>query len=94
MLLFTKPHQLLMPAYDDFVAKQPAPISHKFKTERSKLEAVKKYKENKLKVQNVPCPSSEHNQLINISFFITQICLVRTKVYKTHDEILTNIFVP
>ena len=89
-VLFTKRRSLLMPAYDEFMAKQPVPLSHKFKTKRSKLEAVNKYKENKLKVQNVPCPSSEHNLLINITFFITYLFLVRTNLYKHKAEICTK----
>ena len=58
-LLFTRPVSQLVPAYNEFMANQPVPISHKFQNKICKSDAVRQYKEKKLGSQPTLWPSSE-----------------------------------
>ena len=58
-LLFTRQVSQLMPAYNEFIANKPVPISHKFQNIICKSDAVRQYKVNKLRSQPTLWPSSE-----------------------------------
>ena len=58
-LLFTRPVSQLMPAYNEFMANQPVHISHKFRNKTCKSDAVRQYKEKKLRSQPTLWPSTE-----------------------------------
>jgi len=63
-LLFTRPISQLMPAYNEFMANQPVPISHKFQNRICKSDAVRQCKENKLRSQPTLWTSiEEQNEL-------------------------------
>ena len=58
-LLFTIPVSQLMPAYNEFIANKPVPISHKFQNKICKSDAGRQYKEKNLRSQPTLWLSSE-----------------------------------